>query len=226
MDIGTFAILFNSATGLRTTWTPPVTLLLNGASKPLPPVRHQPQATVSSWILNLHLYYRVCVFLSLYEPTYCHLFQLWWWVCHLFQLWFNKYKKRNSPHNPTGALTIVVMSLCYQHVILFPLTTCVVLSPAVWSLPLIGITSGGYQYMDDLLQIEANIPQQPPMASSLYPTPVRNDILDQFLRHHPDPRFPGYTLHGFTNGFHISFDHHCLSLWSANRIQPSSLENP
>ena len=79
--------------------------------------------------------------------------------------------------------------------------------------------------MDDLLQLENTTPVAHQTPFICGPSPVKPDILLQGLVSHPDHRFIAFIHRGFQFGFRIGFNHHSVTLQSANRNHPSSMQD-
>ena len=90
-----------------------------------------------------------------------------------------------------------------------------------------GITEQGrYQYMDDLLQLQACVPVDWYIRWPRCPSPVSIGCLACHLHWHPDREFSSYILRGFTEGFRVGFAYQKSHLWSRLGNLPSSLANP
>lgn len=79
--------------------------------------------------------------------------------------------------------------------------------------------------MDQLLQLEAQIPFTQPISWPMCPTPIRVNSLIPYLNNHPDQRFAHYIINGLSVGFRIGFSRQA-NLKSAGCNHPSSLANP
>ena len=99
------------------------------------------------------------------------------------------------------------------------------LSPEGWSWPLMGIVSGRYRYLQDLLQLEATAPVIPSCMWHRGPTPIAIESLAHHLRSHTDADFAGYVLRGLTADFRVGYAYSTHRLRSRNRNHPSSLAN-
>ena len=91
-------------------------------------------------------------------------------------------------------------------------------------LSLMGIISGRYRYMEELICLERNHPPLPVIQWPRGPTPVRTHIFASYIHDHPDQMFVSYILNGLYYGFHIGFDRQCR-LKQNWRNHPSSLEH-
>ena len=91
-----------------------------------------------------------------------------------------------------------------------------------------GIVNGHYRYTQDLLSIESKHVGRtiPSSAGVRGPAPLNLEALAVYLHCHPDQQFAAYLYRGLAYGFHIGFDHTCVSLRSSLRNHPSSNENP
>ena len=98
-------------------------------------------------------------------------------------------------------------------------------SPAAFSLPLTGVVSGWYNYMETLLQLDSCTPHNPPLVWPCSPNPLRSQVLAQYLAHHPDQRFVQYIKQELDHGFCVGFSRY-QSLRSLGRNHPSTAECP
>lgn len=74
-------------------------------------------------------------------------------------------------------------------------------------LPQMGIVNGRYRYIQDLLDLEFQHHDIPPAWCTRGPSPLRLDLLETYMCHHPDVQFAAYMYCGLTYGFHVSFSH-------------------
>ena len=95
-------------------------------------------------------------------------------------------------------------------------------------LSLMGIIDGKYQYMNDLLSLDACRPgmNPNPLVCTRGPSSLNLQLLQKYLSRHPDPVFASYIFSGLCNGFRIGFRYSYSSLISPTHNHPSSGDNP
>ena len=88
-----------------------------------------------------------------------------------------------------------------------------------------GIVSGKYRYMDDLLALDSCRPAAPCLMWPKGPSPVILPALMPFMWRHPDQQFASYVYNGLLHGFRVGFN--MSSVLKPNwRNHPSSLDSP
>ena len=88
-----------------------------------------------------------------------------------------------------------------------------------------GIISGRYRYLQDLLQLEAMTHHTPLCSWMRGPTPLSLEAFARHLGSHPDRGFASYIIRGLSAGFRIGYSHRSHKLKSRGRNHPSSLAN-
>ena len=87
------------------------------------------------------------------------------------------------------------------------------------TLPLIGIVSNSYRYLQDLLQLSACCPANPPLLTRGF-TLIRLEMLLPYLQRHPDQHYAGYIFSGVHDSFRIGFTRCSSILKKASRNHP------
>ena len=100
------------------------------------------------------------------------------------------------------------------------------LSPASWSLPLMGIIAQRYRYLRDLVQLETSAPHISPVEWPRCPSPLSPGAFARHLHSHPDQGFVTYILRGIASGFRIGYTGPSHKLISRSSNHPSALANP
>ena len=85
--------------------------------------------------------------------------------------------------------------------------------------------AGQYQYIEDLLALEATATGYGPQCF-VPATPLSSTVWQQALEGHPDRRFVNYILSGITTGFHIGADRAKLIRSSKKGNLPSVRQHP
>ena len=113
----------------------------------------------------------------------------------------------------------------HSHYFYLPFLTLTGPSSAI-SLPLMGIYTGRYRYLRDLLELEAKVSLQPCICWPTCPIPICLEALTPYLACHPDQNFARYIHSGLLHGFHIGFDRTRTNLRATGRNHSSALANP
>ena len=92
-------------------------------------------------------------------------------------------------------------------------------------LPLMGINSGCYCYLSELCCLKLARPTSYQLTWPRCPTPLHVEVMERYLRTHPDPSFAAYITHGLCNGFHIDYSYGSFHLRSHSYNHPSSSAN-
>lgn len=85
-----------------------------------------------------------------------------------------------------------------------------------------------YQYMDDLRQLDACVPQAAsrlPQAMVAVLTPLVWREWDRLLKRHPEQQFRSYIVEGIRTGFRVGFNYNTV-LQSATQNMPSASAHP
>ena len=98
-------------------------------------------------------------------------------------------------------------------------------SLASWSWPRMGISSGRYCYLPELLQLEEALPQSYHPSWPRVPTPLRPLAFARCLVSHPDRQFTDFIVRGLSAGFRIGYTD-VSQLCSCSRYHPSCIANP
>ena len=97
------------------------------------------------------------------------------------------------------------------------------LTPESWTLLLMGMV--GAIGTSELRYLELSGPTSSQLTWPCCPTPLHVEVMERYLRTHPDPSLAAYITHGLHNGFHIGYSYGSFHLRSHGYNHPSLSAN-